>query len=369
MDRSYYLYFFSPSTWKIFSEKGFNTGGVRNRQRNTLKNNLKEGDYLIVFCSKFSRFLGILEFKGRVREEGDNPYFTEENDPFIWRFDVERKKFIDFKNPEMAIPQRFMLEKIGLIDKFKKTAEIGDSTDGQILVRTFASFFGQGSLRKIEDKIAEEVINIFENNKEVFPINEKDRKKLDTGEISEDEEIVDESKEDEYLENKKDSGDTHHKMQANLVELGEKWKYKVWVPNNDRERVKNLGNFNENVLLDDLPMAFDESAKKIIKNIDVIWTKAKSMEYAFEVEHTTGVTSGLLRLNDLELVLPNLKTKFIIVADYSIYNKFNREINRPSFEKTILDKTGFLSYESFANLLGNDDIEFMDSRKLDDILD
>lgn len=46
---------------------------------------------------------------------------------------------------------------------------------------------------------------------------------------------------------------------------------------------------------------------KTIEQIDVLWLKRRSIVRAFEVEHTTSVCSGLLRMADLLVMQPNLR--------------------------------------------------------------
>jgi hypothetical protein len=44
----------------------------------------------------------------------------------------------------------------------------------------------------------------------------------------------------------------------------------------------------------------------LIEHIDVLWLRGNRVEAAFEVEHTTAVSSGLIRMSDLITLHPNL---------------------------------------------------------------
>jgi len=67
-------------------------------------------------------------------------------------------------------------------------------------------------------------------------------------------------------------------------------------------------------LLDRLPLNYDETTLSTIEQIDVIWLKGRSIVRAFEVEHTTSVYSGLLRMADLLALQPNMNINLHIVA-------------------------------------------------------
>ena len=380
---NYYLYFFSPKTWKVFCEKDGDTGGVQKRQRNTLKNKLKEGDLLIAYCTKFSRFVGVLEFKGGVREDLE-PYFLEKNDPFTWRFDVEPKAFVNFEEKEKAIPLEYVIEKSGAKERFFKERNLDKSDTKRIIARVFTSIFGQSSLSKVNPDIAKKVVDILEKNKETFDITEKEQEAIDKSlnEIVEEDEVETEKEPDiesspQYQEGD-ETEDTHTGIQAKLAKLGLNWGYEIWVPNSDRNKVLEYDSgLKENELLKKIPMNYADSAVKIVKNIDVLWIRGNSMPYAFEVEHSTSISSGLLRLNDLNLDLPDIKTKFIVVSDFERYEKFSREIQRPTFSnplysehEPLIEKTAFLSYDRLNGIFNcGIKLQNLNTKELEDRLD
>lgn len=98
----------------------------------------------------------------------------------------------------------------------------------------------------------------------------------------------------------------------------------------------------------------DETTLDTIERIDVLWLKGRSIVRAFEVEHTTAIYSGLLRMADLLSLQPNMDIKLHIVAPEARKAKVFDEIKRPVFsllERRPLSKTcTFLSYDSVREI-------------------
>ena len=71
---------------------------------------------------------------------------------------------------------------------------------------------------------------------------------------------------------------------------------------------------------------------------------------AFEVEHTTSVYSGLLRMADLVALLPDINIKLHIVAPAAKRDKVMQEIQRPVFSmlegRVLSEMCTYLSYDS-----------------------
>lgn len=96
-------------------------------------------------------------------------------------------------------------------------------------------------------------------------------------------------------------------MQAKLALIGATIGFRVWIPKPDRSRVLELVPAALHAaLLDKLPLSYDLTTLETIELIDVIWIRGRSIIRAFEVEHTTSVYSGLLRMADLLALQPNM---------------------------------------------------------------
>ena len=89
----------------------------------------------------------------------------------------------------------------------------------------------------------------------------------------------------------------------------------IWVASNDRNKSFE-GNAFSGIprLRSNLPVQFDNRAQRIIELIDVLWLKGNSIIAAFEIEHTTSIYSGLLRMADLMTLQPNININLYIVA-------------------------------------------------------
>ncbi len=130
-----------------------------------------------------------------------------------------------------------------------------------------------------------------------------------------------------------DVGELHESMQvqALLASIGATMGFKIWLPRSDRSRVMKAWQPEPGQLLDSLPLGFDATTVATVEQIDVLWLDRRSIVRAFEVEGTTAIYSGLLRMADLVALQPNLKVKLHIVADASRREKVMREIQRPVF--------------------------------------
>ncbi|MGC6472371.1 MAG: hypothetical protein ACON4W_05810 [Parvibaculales bacterium] len=162
-----------------------------------------------------------------------------------------------------------------------------------------------------------------------------------------------------------------HKMQALISKIGFEMNLDVWVPKPDKERVKiALEDSYKDKFLNKLPANFDESTNKTIENIDVLWVQRRSILNAFEVEHTTSIYSGLLRLGDLLAAQPNIMIKTHIVAPYEKKEKVKSQILRPIFSTLdggpMYERCSFLSYKDLHDIIEIDHLSRMRSDILED---
>jgi hypothetical protein len=144
--------------------------------------------------------------------------------------------------------------------------------------------------------------------------------------------------------------------QALLAKIGISLGFKIWIPRNDRGRVSELiQDRDRGALMESLPLNNDIATLNTIEQIDVLWLRGRWIARAFEVEHTTAVYSGLLRMADLLALQPNMDIRLHIVAPDERREKVFREMQRPVFsllERGPLSKScTFISYES-VGLIG-----------------
>jgi len=135
----------------------------------------------------------------------------------------------------------------------------------------------------------------------------------------------------------------HTDIQYKIAELGmNKYGYRVHIGINDKSRINIQG------LLSDMPQFHGDDVLSIAKWIDVVFFDKERdlMRRAFEIEHTTSIYSGLLRLNDIaSSLLKSEEIKFFIVAPKNRIWKFEQQLARPSFKRLTDFGCTFISYE------------------------
>jgi hypothetical protein len=149
----------------------------------------------------------------------------------------------------------------------------------------------------------------------------------------------------------------HTEIQWHLLKLGSDMGMEVWVAKNDRGKSYNGAHFSSLPRLrGSLPLQFDEATNRTIELIDVLWLKGNSIQAAFEVESTTSIFSGLLRMADLITMQPNLTIPLYIVAPSERRNKVIAEVNRLTFarlEPPLVELCRFISFEELREQVGS----------------
>jgi hypothetical protein len=141
----------------------------------------------------------------------------------------------------------------------------------------------------------------------------------------------------------------HVRIQHSLITLGKAEGCGVWVPTNDRNLAYQKQAFSD-VTVGRLPnFGFDENTRRTVQNIDVLWLQGNVIRKAFEVESTTSIYSGLLRLNDLTLAQPNNQIELYIAAPERRKPRVFDQLIRPSF-RSLLDGCRFISFEDIDKL-------------------
>lgn len=130
----------------------------------------------------------------------------------------------------------------------------------------------------------------------------------------------------------------HTQIQIALYLIGLQLGYRTWIAQNDRGII-----YNDHPLIEQdgiIPsLSGDENAispfpdaVNSAKFIDVIWFQNhRFIPAVMEVEHTTGVTSGLTRMQGLQQNMPSFLTRYVIVAPDDDRERVVYEINRPQF--------------------------------------
>lgn len=131
----------------------------------------------------------------------------------------------------------------------------------------------------------------------------------------------------------------HTHVQWLLAKVGKQLGCRVWIAANDWRREwgrEPLGSLSVRALP---PLGLSADSQRLVSLIDVVWlTGVNQVAAAFEVEHTTSVYSGLLRMADLAALSPNLNFPLYVVAPESRLAKVRRELVRPTFRALGLDR-------------------------------
>lgn len=134
----------------------------------------------------------------------------------------------------------------------------------------------------------------------------------------------------------RDSDRTHTEIQGWLRDLGRALGFNVWVAANDRARACGNGRLGDGCL-EDLPGALSEMpGADSVRLIDVLWLSpdAGRVEAAFEVEHTTSIYSGIVRMLDLALGVPEdpIRGLFLVAPDER-EAEVRAQLQRPAFRR------------------------------------
>lgn len=151
-------------------------------------------------------------------------------------------------------------------------------------------------------------------------------------------------------EKKKKEPTVHDEIQWRLIKLGKSSGNDVWIPKNDQNRVYK-GNLFRDFVLKEFERGLD--VPKAVENIDCVWRYGFQIKSAFEIEHSTAIYSGILRLADLKSVAPNSNFPLIIVAPRDTKPRVFQQVRRPTFSNPYLklnEAIKFLSYEKIREL-------------------
>lgn len=347
---AYYLDLFTPDTWAGFRRNGATVSGFRERQIKSAEK-IKVGDIFLCYLVRVSRWCGVLKVTS-VHFTDNAPIFSDP-DPFTVRFRVEPSIVLDL---EKSIP---MLDD-GVWSQLSLTKGVKKGVVG------WAQFVNlRASLREINASDGETLVQLLTSqSKELkpYPLSAIDKQRIGLKstvrtvdrsvvvEVPADEEIEKTSEELSKLDFRES-----YKVQATIARIGAEMGFRIWIPKADRKSIlEQLAPEFHRSFIDVLPLNYDDNTLRTIEQIDVIWMHGRSMARAFEIEHTTAIYSGLLRMADLLALQPNMDIRLHIVAPDDKREKVLREIRRPVF--SLLDRgplyenCSYISYEAIQDI-------------------
>lgn len=347
---NYWLDLFTGTTWDEFLRDGASVSGFSDRMRKAVAR-IQPGDILLCYLTGVMRWIGALEVVGPSTDTRR-----------VWK-DAEFPARLAVKSlvalpAEHGIPMQDLEGKVDFYSgakdrgKFKGFVRMSPNlfkvaSDGALILQLLRKAEKQPVARPVDAKKLA--------RKPFFKAERKKGKQLVPAVVSVP--GADEDEPDARDEGKSASVSTtrHTEIQHALMELGADMGFDVWVAKNDRSRTWNgaiLGKMPRIVV--ELPTQFNEATNRTIELIDVLWLKGNSIVAAFEVECTTTVYSGLLRMSDLLALQPNLEINLFLVAPDERRDKVEQEMRRPTFslrDKPLADICGFLGFKAFTEKL------------------
>ncbi len=155
--------------------------------------------------------------------------------------------------------------------------------------------------------------------------------------------VMDEKQEDEL----------HTKLQYQILKIGHTLGYDVIAASNDRSRTYKDNKFSFFCLSEFPKLEVTKEVFKTIGLIDIVWFEKNTNKIvcAFEVEKSTSIYSGILRLTDLSVSLPSHNSKLYIIIPDNREKEVKIQLERPSIKENGLE----ISYILSSDLLGNCD--------------
>jgi hypothetical protein len=324
-DPQHWLDLFTHKTWTEFLRAGGTVSGFRESRWNIVQK-IRKGDLLLSYLTGISRWIGILEVTGK-------PFIDKKTR--IWDFDTFPARVpvraVTLLEPETAVPIVEMRDRLSIFRNLKSpyawTGAVRSSPamwsreDGSAVVAAIEHAAKHPQKRPYDAAKLDKTPPIFK------------AKNVGTVTIPE----------EDAPEPHPNAGDgesvsreptAHLEIQYLLLKLGSDMGLDVWVARNDRGREYRGSRFAEIPRIRvDLPLNFDEATNTTIQMIDVLWLQGKSIQAAFEIESTTSIYSGLLRMSDLIAMQPNLNIPLFLVAPGDRREKVIAEVNRPTFTR------------------------------------
>ena len=297
----------------------------------------QEGDYLAIIVDKALASLAQVAGKSFRSEER------------VWDNNV--------------FPYRIPIKFTHAFTKGQRIPLLGEVRDA--LISAWGHRYGWGILNQqvLEDPVAERIVKAIQSQPNNLPQIELNLEQL-LQEAKQEREIASMKKKSKIIIEKKEiqpplekfateeEESLHSQAQNALIKLGRITGCSVWIAPNDRNRPFR-GKILGDECLKQLPnLGLSEEATRRISLIDIIWIKQNAPVCAFEVETTTSVYSGLLRMSDLLSVVPALNVKLYIVAPKERQDRVKAELTRPTFQRIGLnDFCKFIPTEELNSLL------------------
>ncbi|WP_370574736.1 hypothetical protein [Methanomethylovorans sp.] len=344
---NYWLDLFTGTTWNEFRAAGASITGFSDTRKSTV-NKIAKGDILLCYITGIMQWVGALEVLGPSNDVSKIWQANNNSESLQFPIRLEVKPLI-MLDPEYGVQMKDLEGKVSFYT---------EPSDRRSAFKGFVRS-SPAKCKEEDGKLIYNLINEAKNNPVAKKIDRKKIRRVPYYMVKsgrEEKAVTVPEPEDEVLINecktstKADSTD-HTRVQYYLLNLGSKMGLSVWVAKNDRSRSFKNDSF-ESIprIISELPTQFNEATQKTIELIDVLWLKGNSIIAAFEIESTTSIYSGLLRMSDLIALQPNLQINLYLVAPEERSDKVKKEILRPTFECLAKPLSSICGYISFSEL-------------------
>ncbi len=343
---NYWIDLFTGTTWREFRDAGAVLTGFNKRATKTVSR-IQAGDVLLCYLTGVKRWVGALEVLG-PSNDGAQVWSEAE---FPVRLAVRPIVLLD---PEIGLPMEQLEGKVefyrNALDRGKYQGIVRTSprglavTDGDFILSMLQAAERSPVSRPVDAKqLARKVLFSAESKRSGKSVETH----VTVPEID-DEQSRSDNEQNELLTSAQPS--KHTEIQYELLRLGSEMGLDIWVARNDRSRCWQgtaLGSLPR--MASTLPTQFNNATNRTIELIDVLWLKGNAIVAAFEVESTTSIYSGLLRMSDLISLQPNLEIRLFLVAPDERQDKVETEILRPTFQlrdRPLSEICGFLPFST-----------------------
>lgn len=341
MAPTYWLDLFTAETWEEFLDNGGEVSGFSPRRFKTVQR-MKPGDLLLCYMTRVSRWVGVLEVTGDA--------FYDESP--IWKSQVFPSR-ISVKvrialQPEFGVPVLDMRDELTVFEglsnpnlwsgPFRGSPARWKQSDGEAIVRALQDAQADPVERPLGRHARSGQLSI-------------DAETVETAEGSVSVPLDEQPETNDVQSDSEAQPRTHTEIQYALLKLGSDMGFDVHVARNDISQ-----EWNGRRLADvprtreALPKQFDPATNRIIELIDVLWLDGGAIVAAFEVESTTSIYSGLLRMSDLVSMQPNISIPLFLVAGEKRREKVIEQVNRPTFARMQPPLHQICRYISFEGL-------------------
>ncbi|MGF1528417.1 MAG: hypothetical protein ACFCBW_16695, partial [Candidatus Competibacterales bacterium] len=313
VERRYWLVLFNVSTWRTFNELGARVVGFRPGRWSTVCT-IAPGDYLLCYVLGVSRWMGALRVQAPAYRDA-TPLWPSE--AFSVRLPV--MPVVVLPSVELGLPLAHLRPQLSVFEGRARSPQTQTAPLRRSPAR-WPTADGEAVLEALLDARVNPV---------VYPLSRRQHRAA-LGALS----TVD-ADEDLPARHRPGLETSHHsEIQWLLLSLGSQMGLDVWVARNDQGRHYGRHAFAAVPnLKGQLPQPFDPETRRIVEMIDVLWLRGNAIVAAFEVESTTAVYSGLLRLADLIAVQPHLNIPLYVVAPDERRAKVMAELQRPVFRQ------------------------------------